>query len=120
MWDVGAPSFTKGVRKCGIVRRGDHRSPDKAIYCMAKRDVGEPSFTKGVMECGIVRRGDHRSPNKAIYCRVKKDVGELFRTNGILFILATNGRPYAIILFCHTSVNCVDSSPRGEPKWGGV
>ena len=110
------PSFTKGVRECGIVRRGDHRSPDKAIHSRAKRDVGASSFTKGVGECGIVRRGDHRSPNKAIRCRAKKDVGELFRTNGILFILATNGRPYAIILFCHPSVNCVDSSPQGAPK----
>ena len=62
-------------------------------------DVGELSFTKGVRECGIVRRGDHRSPDKAIRCRVKKDVGVLFRTNGILFILATNGRPYAKYCF---------------------
>ena len=79
-------------------------------------DVGAPSFTKGVRECGIVLRGDHRSPDKAIHCRVKKDVGELFRINKILFILATNGRPYAIILFCHPSVNCVDSSPLWEPR----
>ncbi len=59
MWDAEALSFTKGVRECGIVRRGDHRSPNKAIYCMAKRDVGASSFTKGVRKCGIVRRGDH-------------------------------------------------------------
>ena len=79
MWDVGVPSFTKGARECGIVRRDDHKSPNR--------------------KC--IRRGDHRSPNKAIRCRAKRDVGVLFRTNEILFILATNGRPYAIILFCH-------------------
>ena len=120
MCDVGELSFTKDARECGIVRRGDHRTPDKAIHSSAKRDVGVTSFTKGVMECGVVRRGDHRSPDKAIRCRAKRDVGELFRTNEILFILATNGRPYAIISFCHPSVNCVDSSPLWEPKWGGV
>ena len=42
MWDVGEPSLTKGVMECLIVRRGDHRSPDKAIHSRAKRDVGEP------------------------------------------------------------------------------
>ena len=71
-------------------------------------DVGASSFTKGVGECGIVRRGDHRSPNKAIHCRVKKDVGVLFCMNEILFILATNGRPYAKY--------CFATSPQGEPK----
>ena len=86
MWDVGAPSFTKGVRECGVVRRGDHRSPDKAIYCMAKRDVGAPSFTKDARECGIVRRGDHRSPNKAIRCRAKRTSGSCsVRTKFYLF-----------------------------------
>ena len=83
-------------------------------------DVGELSFTKAARECGVVRRGDHRSPDKAIHSRAKRNVGALFRINKILFILATNGRPYAIILFCHPSVNCVDSSPLWEPKWGGV
>ena len=79
-------------------------------------DVGAPSFTKGVRECGIVRRGDHRSPDKAIRSRAKRDVGALFCTNEILFILATNGRPYVILSFCRPSVNCVDSSPQREPK----
>ena len=116
MWDVGELSFTKDARECGIVRRGDHRSPDKAIHSRVKRDVGASSFTKGVWECGIVRRGDHRSPNKAIHSRAKRDVGELFRINKILFIRATNGRPYVILSFCRPSVNCVDSSPQREPK----
>ncbi len=98
MWDVGELSFTKDARECGIVRRGDHRSPDKAIHSRVKRDVGASSFTKGVGECGIVRRGDHRSPNKAIHSRAKRDVGELFRINKILFIRATNGRPSNIIV----------------------
>ena len=59
MWDVGELSFTKDARECGVVRRGDHRSPNKAIHSRAKRNVGEPSLTKGVRECGSVRRGDH-------------------------------------------------------------
>ena len=79
-------------------------------------DVGELSFTKDARECGIVRRGDHRSPDKAIHSRAKRDVGELFRINKILFIRATNGRPYVILSFCRPSVNCVDSSPQREPK----
>ena len=44
------------------------------------------------------------------------DVGVPSFTNKILFIRATNGRPYVILSFCRPSVNCVDSSPQGEPK----
>ena len=44
------------------------------------------------------------------------DVGAPSFTNEILFILATNGRPYVILSFCRPSVNCVDSSLQGEPK----
>jgi len=44
------------------------------------------------------------------------DVGTASLTNEILFIRATNGRPYVILSFCHPSVNCVDSSLQGEPK----
>ena len=44
------------------------------------------------------------------------DVGAPSLTNEILFIRATNGRPYVILSFCRPSVNCVDSSPQGEPK----
>ena len=44
------------------------------------------------------------------------DVGAPSFTNEILFILATNGRPYVILSFCRPSVNCVDSSLQGELK----
>ena len=44
------------------------------------------------------------------------DVGAPSFTNEILFIRATNGRPYVILSFCRPSVNCVDSSLQGEPK----
>ena len=44
------------------------------------------------------------------------DVGTASLTNEILFIRATNGRPYVILSFCRPSVNCVDSSLQGEPK----
>ena len=44
------------------------------------------------------------------------DVETASLTNKILFIRATNGRPYVILSFCRPSVNCVDSSSQGEPK----
>ena len=44
------------------------------------------------------------------------DIGTASLTNEILFIRATNGRPYVILSFCRPSVNCVDSSPQREPK----
>ena len=44
------------------------------------------------------------------------DVETASLTNKILFIRATNGRPYVILSFCRPSVNCVDSSSQEEPK----
>ncbi len=44
------------------------------------------------------------------------DVGTASLTNKILFIRATNGRPYVILSFCRPSVNFVDCSPQWEPK----